>query len=407
MALSLFLKRDYWASTLWTSEDYPVYPEFMNYIVAHFEKMNSVSGMGYHIDRAGVYQADGSVAPDPKIPDKTKYSYIRNPEEFRWNQGEGPEASGLHKAWTQEIKGLARRPQKNAPPFIEFVGSASPEFFKDLKEKCPDPKEYHDQCETYFREQRNVLKKLYPYAKITKWKTHYEETTPHQHVLIIPLVMAQRRNKNGATGPEVLKYGSSEFLGGYRGLYKLHDELFTALGQKWGLKRGEKEKHTRHNDQAEFARKNARKEKELDAREQGLDEKAGELAAREKRLNVQATAIADRGKEQDAREKELNKKAGELITKEENITIKEMAVNRGLKDMEPTKRAGARLEAMFAENTKGARVDELSKIWEYFWKKVPALFLEAYNNVKKIMRSKKQEGYDQKIKKDFSKGQNK
>jgi hypothetical protein len=128
------------------------------YIICHAEKIHSIGGMASYYDRIGVYQADGSVTleADPKNPEKTrlKYPWATNPKEYAWNRREGSEAPGMTEAWKKAVSGLSRKPQKNAAPLIEFVISASPDFFKRLQENnsalLHDHESYYQACESFF-----------------------------------------------------------------------------------------------------------------------------------------------------------------------------------------------------------------------------------------------------------------
>jgi hypothetical protein len=290
----------------------------MAYIVCHAEKQSALLSMPHHIERIGFYNKDGSVVTekDPENPGKKrlKFPQIKHPEWHKWNRGGGASYADFGKAWREAIAGLERKPQKNASPTVCFNISAGEDFFKGLREQYPRDEDYFAKCEEYFEQCRKVLDELYPYGKTLKWATHYEETTPHMHVLKIPLVMAKKRQSEKAKkagkapGPKVLKFASGEFLGGQSGLSTLHDTLFEQVGKTWDLERGERGSDAHHTDQAEWQRELARKEKQIETDRQEIINAA----------NVQAASILQEAEQKkaalDEREKTMDEARNTKLT---------------------------------------------------------------------------------------------
>jgi hypothetical protein len=112
---------------------------------------------------------------------------------------------------------------------------------------------------------------------------HFDEKTPHMHVLIVPIIRGREGNK----------YASGSFLGGREGLRKAQDELYTQVGRKWGLERGLEGSGARHTDQAEWKRETTRKTREEAAKilDDARQKEAGFLEDKEKFLTAQKTTL--------------------------------------------------------------------------------------------------------------------
>ena len=401
----------------------------MAYMVCHAKKLSGF-GMGYHIDRAEVYEKDGSVRRYPdnyEFEDRRGlpvYPEIKYPELHQWNRGEGVPASGLRGAWKKEVENLSRKPQKNASSFVEFNVSAGGEFFEGLRKQYPDDKTYFEKCEAYFKECRDVLDSLHPAGKTIKWSTHYEETTPHMHVLKMPIIKASRKlnvkakAKGKKAGPPVLKYSSGEFLGGIKGLIKLHDELFETVGKKWGLERGESGKDARHTDQTEWQRELSRKEKDMAEKEsklvewtetvaeqhKDLDRRMRAVEEEEKRVEVRAVTVMEADKELKALDKKITEYKKELNQRSIDLKVK-LAAAEKREDLVKTKeedfrkvlantsvnREGYKVmgEVIQVFRDEGVQATEVPKFWTRFFNNFPQFIKNTLNEVRAELRAAK------------------
>lgn len=229
----------------------------MSYIVAHCRKVQTAVGLaavGRHNCREAVYDAQGRTLG--KLPD-----YIVNPERHLLNEGDRCGGKAILKRRSDRIleAELARKPQKNAAAAIEVSISASPDWFT-----ARNP----TQAQAYFKDCRKFLAEKYGKANILHWATHFDEKTPHMHVLIVPII-------EGARG---LKYSSSEFLGGRQGLRDLQGEIAAEVGAKYGLERGIEGSRARHTDQYEWMADTANVREKLAQKEAELAKKEADLA---------------------------------------------------------------------------------------------------------------------------------
>ena len=183
---------------------------------------------------------------------------------------------------------------------IEGNYSASAPWFK----KHDDPKEWTN----VFKDIRDLLAKRFGEKNMLHWSVHYDELTPHMHVVFIPLTHNQQRKPTKLereADPECmtkyvqskeLRYSSSNFLGGKPGLEMLQDELYEQIGKARGLERGERGSLARHTNQHEWAAKNARDREELDRKEKELAARAAALELKEQELakrEAEATSIKE------------------------------------------------------------------------------------------------------------------
>jgi hypothetical protein len=113
-------------------------------------------------------------------------------------------------------------PRSNAVLAIEYVVSASPEFFDENKNNY--------QTAAYFSEALKFIIQKHGYDNVVSSTIHMDEQTPHAHILVVPI------DKQG-------KLNCREFLGGSEKLSKLQDDFHAAMkhtSRGIPLERGEK-----------------------------------------------------------------------------------------------------------------------------------------------------------------------
>ncbi len=220
-----------------------------NYIVCHARKIKTAVGLANvttHNARLNIYADNGEVLDKPE--------WLTNLDKAEYNEGPRHKPELILKRRNQVIKEAEkytleegfkwRKPQKNAAHAIEFSISATPEWFENKKPY--EVKAYLDSC-------REFIANRYGEKNLLHWATHYDEKTPHLHILMTPL----KKTDKG------IKYSSSDFLGGKNGLQELQTEIYNAVGIKYGLNRGIEGSKARHTDQAEFMAKLNKLERNL------------------------------------------------------------------------------------------------------------------------------------------------
>jgi hypothetical protein len=129
------------------------------------------------------------------------------------------------------LEELGITPRRNAVLAVEYVVSASPEFFDQSKNNYS--------VDSYFSEALKFIKDKHGLENIVSYCVHKDEQTPHAHIVVVPV----DKNK---------KLNCREFLGGAEKLRKLQDDFYEAMkhtsrgvqlerGKKKGI--GEAEKY--------------------------------------------------------------------------------------------------------------------------------------------------------------------
>lgn len=202
----------------------------MGYVVAHVRKIKTTAGLrnvAEHNSRTKIYDSTGGLIGKPP-------PWIQHYQRSTYNTGDHHRPDVVLKRWRERIQnaGLARKPQKNAAAGIEFNISASPGSFENVR-----------QWKKYFDDVSEFLTKRYGEQNVIQTVTHYDEKTPHMHLIMTPIIFRDGK----------ARYSSSQFMGGREGLRALQSDLAEKVGKKHGLERGLEGSTARHTDQAEFA----------------------------------------------------------------------------------------------------------------------------------------------------------
>lgn len=191
---------------------------------------------------------------------------------------------------------LKRKIQRNASRVIETVISSSHAFCEDWKENPESRstiKNYlEDAVEWEFTKHGDVA------LSVTY---HWDETTPHVHLLSVPLVPYLEKTTNDVS----LKFSSSEFFGSRGDLIRMHSEFHDEVGKKYGLERGEFGSRSSHRELRDY--KNW--EREQRAILKAMDES---LVDRERQNHEQQQKIAEIEKVLLQREQEVKKQSLKL-----------------------------------------------------------------------------------------------
>lgn len=124
-----------------------------------------------------------------------------------------------------EIDTAGARTRSNSVVGLDTIYTASPEFFKLHDSQTAD--DFFRDCLEYHRQH---------YGHVVSAVVHYDEQTPHMHVLSVPLTRDGRLS-------------AREVVGGRAQMSHAQDNFFEQVGQQYGLQRGvhmdgpEKRKH--------------------------------------------------------------------------------------------------------------------------------------------------------------------
>ena len=164
--------------------------------------------------------------------------------------------------WTQDIRAeierAGARTRSNSVIALDTLYTASPTFFEGKTQKQTD--DFFRDCLQFHQRQ---------FGHIISAVIHYDETTPHLHVVSVPLTADGRLS-------------AREIVGNKQNLSRLQDEFFEQVGKGYGLERG-----TRSDGQE--------KRKHISAQEkrmQELEQQVSDLSERVERLTEQTELTA-------------------------------------------------------------------------------------------------------------------
>lgn len=196
-----------------------------------------------------------------------------------YNNQVNKERSGLNlpliqsQNWMQDIRAeidrAGARTRSNSVVALDTLYTASPKFFEGKTQ---------EQTEKFFRDCLQFHQKRF--GHIVSAIVHYDETTPHLHVVSVPLTADGRLS-------------AREIVGNKQNMSKMQDDFFEQVGRDYGLERGtrsdgqEKRKHI--SAQEKRVRKLEQQVNSLSERVERLTEQT-ELTAAEYRDTYKKTA---------------------------------------------------------------------------------------------------------------------
>lgn len=155
--------------------------------------------------------------------------------------------------WMQDIQDEINRAgaktRSNSVVALDTIYTASGDFFKGKS---------NEKCNQYFRDCLQFHQRKF--GHIVSAVVHYDETTPHLHVLSVPLTQDGRLS-------------AREIIGNRANLSRMQTEFFEQVGKGYGLERGvqmdgqEKKKHitAQEHKLRQVKQEKAREEEELEA----------------------------------------------------------------------------------------------------------------------------------------------
>jgi len=236
-----------------------------------------------------------------------------NPEKTHLNSTYGGSTAESLNRFDEILPGKVR---KNAVLAVEFVMTASPDFGSSPAHG--NMRDYLSACDMWALKTFGIdlsKKDIRPAIHVAH---HYDEKTPHTHILIMPI-------KDG-------KLNAKHYIGGSRNrMAELQEDFYQNVGKRFGLDRGKpaaetRAKHTRHNMDDLDAR-----EKKLSQAEKNNQADAELLAKRfEENINLNAELVAKLKANQDI-SAELEKKEKALADLQRQVAEGNGAINQILR----------------------------------------------------------------------------
>lgn len=181
------------------------------------------------------YEKKEMPIPENINPELTPYnvSYVRGMKEFK-GQKEEREIS-YQEAIETRFQEAGVKPRKNSVHAIEFMISASKDFFQDWT----DPKtgkNYRPYDEkSYLYNSIHWLEDRYGKDNVVAWSIHMDESTPHVHAIVTPIVQKEVnwKNRNGEGTKIENRLVAREITGGPDKLRKLQDDFHGHVSKRY------------------------------------------------------------------------------------------------------------------------------------------------------------------------------
>lgn len=182
-----------------------------------------------------------------------------NKTKQNWSCWKGNQEECRARAMAKYHKLLPAKIRKNGVRAVELLMTASPEALKNPKIK---PNEYLNACDKW-------AKDTFGAKNIFLITHHYDETTPHTSIFLVPI------DPKG-------KLNCRHFLGGREKLQALQDSFAEKVGKKFGMERGIRGSKAKHQTIKQFYAKAKNIDKALEPPKKGLFENQEEYQSRYK-----------------------------------------------------------------------------------------------------------------------------
>lgn len=141
----------------------------------------------------------------------------------------------LFKAIKARIATTTRKPRPDANRIIENIFTASPEFFQNMPYESQ--KAYLLQCVEFSKE-------VYGAENVVGAYLHFDEKSPHVHVLAVPIETSTRTTKKSSR--QITTLNAGHYLGGSEKCIDLQTRFAEFVqGKGYNLKRGEPKRETK------------------------------------------------------------------------------------------------------------------------------------------------------------------
>lgn len=184
--------------------------------------------MSYAVLRIRKITSMGNVHATEKHLKRTRETPNADPEKLHLNKNY---VSGNLVENVENL--LPEKRRKNAVLAVEHLMTASPEFFQDMTK---------DRIELWAQTSVQWAKDAYGEKNIASAELHLDESTPHLHLVIVPLV----KDKAG-----VEKLNARELFGGHKKMMAMQDS-YARRFESFGLERGVKGSKATHTEIKQF-----------------------------------------------------------------------------------------------------------------------------------------------------------
>jgi|GEM_PF-3102983 hypothetical protein len=151
----------------------------------------------------------------------------------------------LHSKINETIKLSGRKPRIDAVVAVEYVMTASPEYFA-----IDDPVEREKRISDFAIISRQWISETYPQGEIIAAQIHMDETTPHVSLFVTPTFEKSRKQRDGED-KKILSFDAKTILGGKKALSE-HQTSFADAMKPLGLKRGIERSTAKHDEVHKF-----------------------------------------------------------------------------------------------------------------------------------------------------------
>lgn len=219
-----------------------------------------------------------------------------------------------------EIKAAGAKTRSNSVLALDTIYTASPDFFQGKTNQQND--DFFKDCLQFHQEH---------FGHIISAVIHYDETTPHLHVISVPLTKDNRLS-------------ARDVIGNKAKMSKTQDAFFEQVGRGYGLERGI------HMDGQE-------KKQHISAQEHELHEIKQQIAREQEKLE----AIEHSEETARTRAQEFKQKAAELQKEVEQLQAERVEQHNSLKMMSASK-MDRRKELRALDDTLQEKRDEFEAI---------------------------------------------
>ena len=292
-----------------------------NYTVIHIEKRPVISAsLEKHITREQVMYTTSSRVVTVFTPNNAKKELTHLNKEYMSRKYKGKE--GYNKTYTiqqminKRIEECGIKVRKGQSRSLEVIFGGSPEILNGLTPQ---------QVDQWAKDTIEWAKNEWGAENVLYAALHMDESTPHLHVIVVPIVKGQsRRSANKAAqdskkgikrnnynkDPDKLRLSANDVFTKTK-LYGYHTSYAKTVGKKYGLQRGVKAEPgsvKKHQSSIEYNRALENETRAKERRIEGLDEA---IAERENIIRELQKQEAQTGAVLSAKLEELESGTGE------------------------------------------------------------------------------------------------